>query len=145
MSTRLIPLSLILSIALLAGCASVPMAPPDADTSAKSFQTDPAMANIYVYRNESLGAAVKMPVLIDNVWVADTAADTYIFKKVGPGRHVITSKTENDSTVTIEAQAGNNYFVWQEVKMGMFAARSELHVVDDAKGREGVMECKLVQ
>jgi len=145
MTIRFIKSLLVLSIALLAGCASVPMAPPDADTAAKTFQTDPSMANIYVYRNETIGAAIKMPVLIDNMSVGDTASKTYVFKKVSPGSHVITSKTENDSTLTIDAKAGNNYFIWQEVKMGMWAARSELHLVDDAKGRAGVAECKLVQ
>ena len=44
------------------------------------------------------------------------------------------SKTEVDSTLTLDMQAGNTYFVWQEVKMGMFAARSALSV-DETKGR----------
>jgi hypothetical protein len=38
-----------------------------------------------------------------------------------------------------------NYFVWQEVKMGMFAPRSLLQLVDEGKGRAGVSECKLIE
>ena len=145
MPTRLIALSLVLSAALLSGCASVPMASLDADASAKTFQTDPGMANVYVYRNETLGSAIKMPILIDGMSVGDTASKTYVFKKVSPGSHIITSKAETDATVTIDMKGGYNYFVWQEVKMGAFTARSQLHVVDDATGRAGVTECKLVQ
>lgn len=128
-----------------AGCASVPMASKEADSAAKSFKVDPAKANIYVYRNETFGAAVKMPVLIDGVAVGDTASKTYIFRQVEPGSHVVTSKAEKDATLTVDAQAGMNYFVWQEVKMGAFSARSALHLVDEAKGKAGVEECKLVQ
>jgi len=135
-----------LSIAIcVSGCASVPMATPEADAIAKQFVVDPAKANIYVYRSETMGAAVKMPVLIDNVSVGDTAAKTYIYRQVTPGEHVITSKTENDATLSVNAEPGRNYFVWQEVKMGAFAARSALHLVDESKGHEGVAECKLVQ
>jgi hypothetical protein len=35
--------------------------------------------------------------------------------------------------------------VWQEVKMGAFAARSALHLVDEKTGEDGVKECKLIQ
>lgn len=127
------------------GCASVPMASPEADLAAKAYVTDPTKANIYIYRNESMGAAIKMPVLLDNVSVGDTAAKTYIMRSVTPGTHVITSKTEIDATISVDAKAGTNYFVWQEVKMGAFAARSQLHLVDEAKGKAGVAECKLIQ
>jgi hypothetical protein len=138
----------ILSVAavlLISGCASVPMASPEADASAKTYQADPSKASIYIYRNEVFGAAVKMPVLLNNVLVGDTTSKTYIFRQVDPGTHVITSKTEKDVTLSLDVQAGNNYFVWQEVKMGAFAARSQLHLVDEATGKAGVAECKLVQ
>lgn len=133
------------AIISMTGCASVPMASAEKDTSAKSYKTDPNQANIYVYRNETFGAAIKMPVLIDNYAVGDTASKTYIFKQVAPGSHTVTSKTENDATLTIDAKAGENYFVWQEVKMGAFAARSQLHLVDAEKGKADIAECKLIE
>ena len=138
-------LSAVIAAALISGCASVPMASPEADAKAKTFQTVPTKANIYIYRNESLGAAIKMPVLLDNQIAGDTGANTYILKTVEPGSHVVVSKTENDATLTVDAAAGKNYFVWQEVKMGAFSARSQLHLVDEATGKAAVNECKLVQ
>ena len=137
----------VLTVATMAvtGCASVPMASKEQDTAAKSYKVDSSKANLYIYRDENFGAALKMPVLVDNMSVGDTAAKTYIFRQVEPGTHVVTSKTENDATVTIDAKAGESYFVWQEVKMGAFAARSKLHLVDAAKGKKGVEDCKLVK
>jgi hypothetical protein len=127
------------------GCASVPMASPEADRAAKAFTVDSSKANLYIYRSESMGAAVKMPVLLDNNSVGSTAAKTYIFRQVEPGSHQIVSNTENTATLTVDAKAGENIFVWQEVKMGAFSAGSALHRVDDAKGKAEVAKCKLVQ
>ena len=42
-------------------------------------------------------------------------------------------------------RVGKTYYVWQEVKMGAFAARSALHLVDEQKGEAAVKECKLIQ
>jgi len=137
--------TLIAATLLTTGCASVPMAGKDEDAKAKTFATTPNKANIYIYRNESMGAAIKMPLLIDGRSVGDTAANTFVLQAVEPGKHSVVSKTENDPSLDVNAEAGKNYFVWQEVKMGAFAARSALHPVDDAKGKAGVNECKLVK
>ena len=96
--------------------AIVPRASPEADALAKAYQTNPSKAGIYIYRNDR-SVAYKMPVLLDNVWVGDTASKTYIFRYVDAGTHVITSQTENDATLSLDAKAGNNYFVWQEFKV----------------------------
>ncbi|HKQ30066.1 MAG TPA: DUF2846 domain-containing protein [Burkholderiales bacterium] len=137
--------AVLLSAMLVTGCASVPMASPERDAKAKTFATQPGKANIYIYRNESIGAAVKMPVMVDGKLVGDTVSKTFILTSVNPGKHTILSKTENDSTLDIMAERGKNYFVWQEVKMGMWSARSSLQLVGEATGKKSVGECKLVE
>jgi Protein of unknown function (DUF2846) len=140
-----LPVIAMVLAALVTGCASVPMASVEADSAAKVYKTEPGKANVYIYRNEAMGSAVKLPVLIDDRAVGDTVAKTYILKQVEPGDHIITSKSETDSKLALSAVAGSNYFIWQEVKMGMWAAGSELHLVDEAIGKAGVAECKLIQ
>lgn len=135
----------LLSAGLLSGCASVPMADTSADAQAKQFVAPANAANLYIYRNETFGAAVKMPVLVDGMAAGDTVAHTYILKQVAPGSHTITSKSENDATLTLSTEAGKNYYVWQEVKMGLLMARSKLSQVSEEEGKKGVMESKLVK
>ncbi|MGN5127942.1 DUF2846 domain-containing protein [Aeromonas sp. 30P] len=98
----------LLSAALLSGCASVPMADATVDAQAKQFVAPKDAANLYIYRNETFGAAVKMPLLVDGMAVGDTVAHTYILKQVTPGSHTITSKSENDATLTLSTEAGKN-------------------------------------
>lgn len=144
MLRKMLALSALAVLVLASGCASVEMASTEQDTAAKSFAVKPGKANIYVYRNENFGAAIKMPVALNGKLVGDTAAKTYLRLEVDPGTHTVVSKTENDSSVTLNTVAGRNYFLWQEVKMGMMMARSSLQQVDDATGRAGVAECKLI-
>lgn len=131
--------------ALTAGCASVKMADDSQDAQAKTFQTAPDKAHIYVYRNESMGAGVKMPVALNGKPVGVTVAKSYLMLAVPAGQQTLLSSAENDSELKLNTEAGKNYFVWQEVKMGFIKARNSLQVVDEQTGRDGVTESKLIQ
>lgn len=126
----------------LAGCASVPMASMEADTSAKQFQPKKGNANIYLYRHETLGAAVAMTVSLNGKVMGKTGSQTYFLWEVPPGKYEIASHTENTARITVDARAGRNHYVWQEVKMGLWQPRSQLHEVSEEEGRKAVLECK---
>jgi hypothetical protein len=139
-----LPISLaVVLLAALAGCASVPMASADADHTAKQFVANPSKANLYIYRNESMGAAIKMDVFVDEKAYGQTAAKTYLHIALNPGKHKIRGTGETSSDLELDAKAGQNYFVWQEVKMGALSARNKLQLVDEKTGKKGVSECKL--
>ena len=134
------------SIAMaLAGCASVPMGDAKQDAALKTFSIAPDKSGVYIYRNESMGAVAKMDVELDGKSLGQTAANTYLYKEVTPGKHTITSKAENTDAVEVEAKPGSLLYVWQEVKMGFLSARTKLHVVDEAQGKKGVQETKLAE
>lgn len=135
----------LLSLLALGGCASVPMASPQQDAAAKQFTVPPGKSRIYLYRNETFGAAVTMTVALDGKVMGRTASKTYFVWDVAPGRHTIDSETENDSKLTLNTVAGKPYFVWQEVKMGLFTPGSKLHLMDRKAGEAGVLECKLAR
>ncbi|MCA1826919.1 MAG: DUF2846 domain-containing protein [Myxococcales bacterium] len=131
------------ALALTCACASVPMAPPDADLAAKKFEPPAGHANLYVYRNETFGSAIRLSVLLDEMQLGSTAAKTYLYAPISPGKHRLVSKAENDSSLELDVEPGKNYFLWQEVKMGVWSARSLLQQVDDQRGKEGVLECQM--
>jgi hypothetical protein len=128
----------------VSGCASVHKAGQDADARAKRFAPVPDKALVYIYRNEILGAAIKLPVAIDGVAVGATGPKSFLEVAVPAGDHVITSKGETESTLSLATTPGQVYYVWQEVKMGLLIARSKLQRVDEAKGQQGVRESKLL-
>lgn len=128
---------------LVSGCASVPMASKEADAAAKSFRAPSDKARIYVYRNEFMGGAVKIPITLDGKLVGSTVKNTYLMFDVNPGAHEVGCVGETPGKVTVDAKAGEAAYVWQEMKMGMWAASCAMHVVDEQKGRQGVSECAL--
>lgn len=125
------------------GCASVPMGDPKRDAELKMFSPKPDAVGLYVYRNESFGAAIRMDVEIDGKLVGQSAAKTYFYKEVPAGKHTITSKSENTETIEVDTIAGKLYYIWQEVKLGLLFARTKLTLVSEEDGRKGVLESQL--
>lgn len=141
-------IAIVATLALLAsGCfgdASVKMASEDADRAAKQFPSIPGKANVYIYRNERNGSLIKFGLYLDGQPLAQTAKFTYVNVQLEPGSHAIRGHAHNDSEVTLEAKAGEVYFIWQESTLGTgFGASNELHIVDAATGKAGVNECEL--
>ena len=136
---------LLITAVVTSACASVPMATKDLDAAAKRFAPPPPdRAHIYVFRNESFGAAVKMDLTIDHAPAGVTVAQSFTLLPVRPGRHLLQGEAENSSDLQIVALPGVNYFVWQEVKMGVLFARNQLHLVAPSQGQAGVRECDLI-
>ena len=80
--------------ASLVGCASVPMGDPARDLTLKQFEVAPDKAGVYIYRNELIGRAVKMDVEVDGKPIGQTAAQSYLYRELTPGKHTVTAKAE---------------------------------------------------
>ncbi len=134
------------ALCLLPACATVPKAAPERDAAAKQFAAPPkGKAALYVFRDESMGGAVKMRLTIDGEPLGETGPKTFHWVSVAPGKHTVVGKAENESTVDFTARAGESVFVWQEVKMGLLGARNSLQLVDPERGHAGVAECELAE
>ncbi len=126
---------------IISACASVPLAPPEADMKARNMSAPKDKALVYLYRNQVIGAALKMAVHIDGKYAGDTAANTYLMQLLPPGKHEITSVAGNIATFILDARAGETYYIWQSVES---YGGSKLQRVDSGTGRQGVNESKLI-
>lgn len=135
----------LLALFMFSGCVAVKTASLEKDTDAKKFITDKEKANVYLCRNELFGAAVGMDVKVDGKLAGETGSKTYFNWKLEPGKHEFTSEAENTSTVVLNTEAGKNYHLWQEVKMGILYARTKLQEVPKYIGEKCVMESKLLE
>lgn len=131
-------------ILMLSGCASVQKESLAVSSKAKQFTPEKELANIYLYRNEVFGGAIRMNVTVDSKLAGATGPMTFFNWKLEPGKHVFKSLTENTAVLTLDVDAGKSYFIWQEVKMGMWAAGSQLHEVTYDTGKEAVLNCDML-
>lgn len=150
MNKNLLSAGLILALVGLgfSGCApKMAKASLELDALAKEFKTNPEKSNIYICRNESFGAAVSMPITLDGKFIGKTDGSSFFYLTVKPGKHNIQSLTENVQTLLLDTEKNKNYFVWQEVKMGMWAADSKLHKVNESHeyGRKCVLDTKMLK
>ncbi len=130
----------------VAGCVSVPTAPPELQAVALTFKPSPGMARIYVYRpGGAFGGASKLSVAIDSQIVGRTAAGTYLMVEVAPGAHRVSSPTnENEGAVALDAMADSIYFVKLWPKMGFFSAHSGMERMDASEARAGIARARMV-
>ncbi len=134
---------LLLATLVVSGCASVPMGSNDADQALKQFPTPPQeKAGLYVYRDSFMGKALKKSVSLDGQLLGETANGVYFYEVIEPGEHSLSTESEfSDNSIDFMADAGENYFVEQYIKMGVFVGGAGLNMVEKTKGMEAVREC----
>jgi peptide subunit release factor 1 (eRF1) len=141
------PIILLSIVVLLSSCASVPMASLKDDAKAKEF-LNPAndKSGIYIYRNTFVGQALKKNVFIDRLLVGETANKVYFYKKITPGKHIISTESEfSDNKIELVTKGGINYFIEQYIKMGVFVGGANLKIISEAEGKKAVLECQLAK
>jgi hypothetical protein len=119
----------------LAGCASLTPEDAQRDRVLKQFGTKPDIARLYVYCDEWLGVVQKFNVALDGRPLGQLASLTYLHAEVAPGRHRITATASNTDTLEFEAEAGHNYYVWHEAKLGMLYPGVRLHLMPESEGK----------
>ncbi|MDP3978592.1 MAG: DUF2846 domain-containing protein [Pseudomonas sp.] len=136
-----------LGFAVLTGCASVPMDSPSADTALKAFTAPPAdKAGLYIYRDSFAGQALKKTVKIDGEVIGETANRTYFYRLVNPGNRVIATESEfSDNAIDLLAVAGQNHYVRQSIKMGVFVGGAKLQVIPEATAQAHLQKCELAK
>lgn len=132
---------LVLSMLLLAGCASVPMEKGDAAAKAKQFAAPTqGMAGLYIYRLSGPGGALKKDIRVDGKCVGESAQNVFFYEEVaGNQEHTISTESEfSPNDLRLTTAADTNYFVQQSIKMGVFVGGAKLTQVDEAEGKARV-------
>lgn len=131
------------TISVLVGCASVPMESEQTAQQAKEFNP-PADGNagLYIYRDSSMGSALKKDIWVDNECVGESAAKVFFYKEVkGDAEHTISTESEfspNDLVLTTES--GKHYFIRQYIKMGLAVGGANLELMDEKEGKQDIMD-----
>lgn len=144
MQFHIIPkLILLFCVSLFAACASVQEAPKDQDMQAKQFIAKADVAQVYVYRHQTFGAALSMPIAVNGKLAGNTGPKSYFKFDLPAGKHIISSQGDK-STLEVDVETGKIYYVWQQVKMGMVSGGSELQLMDAKEAQEAIAKCKLI-
>lgn len=133
--------ALVLTAVMTVGCASVPLNDAASSGRAKSFEApQEGKAGLYVYRDSFVGKALKKDIWVNGECLGQSADKVFFYKEVEGGRpHKISTESEfSENHLTVNAEAGKNYFVRQYIKMGVFVGGAGLEQVDEATGKAAV-------
>ena len=145
MMKKLSFLALMVSM-LITGCASVSMATKDESVKAKEFHAPSAgNAGLYVYRNSSLGGALKKDIWIDGKCLGESAPDVFFYTEVEGGKtHKIDTESEfSANTLELMFEAGKNYFIRQYIKLGVFVGGAGVEQVPEEQGKEDIADLEM--
>ncbi|MBC7601722.1 MAG: DUF2846 domain-containing protein [Ramlibacter sp.] len=135
----------LMTVALLAGCASVKMESKEASNNAKQFAAPAAgMAGVYVYRDSFVGKALKKDVWIDGKCIGESAPDVFFYTVAAPGKHTLSTESEfSPNDLAIMLDAGKNYFYRQFIKMGLVKGGADLEVISEAEAKPAITKLEL--
>lgn len=131
------------TLAVMTGCASVPMASQERDAASKTFKVPASgMAGVYIYRSSFVGKGLKKAIMIDDAMIGTTANKVYFHREVKPGEHTLSTESEfGDNILKFNAAEGKNYYFQQYIKMGVFSGGSGLQAVSEEEGKQAVLQC----
>jgi len=139
---KIVVVSALLAALTLTGCASVPLASNSESVKAKSFPVpSEGHSGLYVYRDSFAGKALKKDVYLDRKCVGETADKVFFYQQIESGKpHVLATESEfsPNNLPLNNTVSGQNYFVRQYIKMGVFVGGAGLELVPEAEGKRVV-------
>ncbi len=130
-----------LASGILSGCATVPMADKEVSAKAKTFEAPPTgKAGLYIYRNSTLGGALKKDVRVNGKCIGETAPNMFFYEVVNGNeeQNISTESEFSPNDLKFKAEAGKNYFIRQYIKLGVFVGGAGLEQVSDSEGKADI-------
>lgn len=132
---------------VLAGCASmnsVSEMPAEMDARVKSLQAPAGKALVYIIRPSILGKPFGSQITANEAFIGTTQGGIYIYSILEPGEYKFkVTGHDKDAEFSAKFEAGQTYYIYQSMYPGMIRGFTSLEVVDAAKGRAALNECKL--
>ena len=137
----------LLAVALaLPGCASVPMADPQADQTAKAFPPpEPGRGALYVYRTGLMGIARPIDVQIVGGRSAQLVSNSYLRLEGPPGPIEVDCKVgDKTGGRQLEIAEGRTRYVEVSMKIGALLPGCEVAEVAPDQGQAAVRGSKRI-
>jgi len=99
---------------------------------------------VYVFRptHSYAGSFVSLPVKVDGDNIGGLRNNGYVYRRLTPGPHIVSSSTEVKAEVPFSAEGGKAYFIKAEVEMGYFVGRPNLTMVPEEQGKLAILGTK---
>jgi hypothetical protein len=125
-----------------AGCVT-PLPPSPQELAAKRFEPVPGKAVVYVFRDAVNFASVQAPIALDGNQIGASYGGTFFYQVVEPGTHRLAGMFGDTGSMQFSVQAGQLYFIQQNVLVNFGMVTSFFAAVDASEGRSRVSQYQL--
>jgi hypothetical protein len=125
-----------------AGCVT-PLPPSPQELAAKRFEPVPGKAVVYVFRDAVNFASVQAPIALDGNQIGTSYGGTFFHVVVEPGPHRLAGMFGDTGSMQFSVQAGQLYFIQQNVLVNFGMVTSFFAAVDASEGRSRVSQYQL--
>jgi len=116
--------------------------------SAKSFAPNPAMARVYVFRDEDYAPLSGIEVRVDDVALGETYGKTFFQFELPPGEHLVTGMDRTSGSradLMLRVEAGRLYFVKQVVWcLGQKSSHGFIILCEPVAAQSAVRHCRMM-
>lgn len=132
---------------VLTGCANVQKADSSSSDYAKEFNTPPkGYAGVYLYRNFFMGCGLYKNLYIDGQYLGETDRSCFFYRLARPGLHEIQTESEfSENSIQVNMEEGQNYFIYQWIKPGIFVGGADIELVEPEKAKEEIKKLERAQ
>jgi hypothetical protein len=130
-------------LVLMAAACVTPLPPSPQEVAAKRFEPVPGKAVVYVFRDLVNFGGVQAPVALDGNQIGTTYGGTFLYVVVDPGTRRLTGMFGDAGSMQFSVQAGELYFIQQNVTVNFGMVNSFFGAVSAAEGRNRVSQYQL--
>ncbi len=138
-NSRVVAIGLLL---VLGACAPLP--PHPLDSQAKQFRPVSDKGVIYVFRESPDFGSSATTISFDGLMIGTTYPGTYYRWEAAPGLRSISGVSHDTGEVKLKVEPGKIYYVQQAVWSSRSSYVSFFNVVDEARGKAGVLGTTLL-
>jgi len=133
-----------LSLLLLASCTQIPLASEEQRNAASGFRPRHGTAGVYVFCKARVGGSLGANfVYLDSRLLGLCASGTFLYREVGPGRHILSTDLTQFRDTVIDVEPDRVYFIRLTAHGAVsFGSSKPLRLVSQEEGRQEVAKCK---
>lgn len=101
-------------------------------------------ALVFIIRRQSMAKLINLTLECNGVYLCTTIGKRFIYLILDPGSYTFVSKAKNKSSLQLNLEAGNTYFILQKLSTGGIITLTELELMEETTGRKKLKKCSLI-
>lgn len=102
-------------------------------------------ALVFIVRRQSMAKLIKVTLECNGVYLGTTKGKRFIYLILDPGSYTFVSKAKNKSSLQLNLEAGNSYFILQKISTGGIMTITKLELMEETTGRKKLKKCSLIE